>query len=87
MRIDDLNRTPLAQGAEKTDPVDPKRTSEHERSAGGSTDRADVSNLAQALASPDPKRIEQLRMAVESGQYDVSAEAVAKSIIDAHVRD
>ena len=87
MRIDDLNRTPLAQGAEKTDPADQKRTSEHERSKAGSTDRADVSNLAQALAAPDPKRIEQLRMAVESGQYDVSAEAVAKSIIDAHVRD
>ena len=85
MRIDDLNRTPLAQGAEKPDAADPKRGSEKNPNAAGSTDSADVSELAHALAAPDPKRIEQLRAAVESGTYQVSAEAVAKAIVDAHI--
>lgn len=85
MRIDDLNRAPLAQGAEKPDAADPKRGAEKNPSAASATDRADVSQLAQALAAPDPKRIEQLRAAVESGTYQVSAEAVARSIVDAHI--
>lgn len=87
MRIDDLNRTPLAQGAEKPDPVDPKRAPEKNPGTTGGTDQANVSSLAQALAAPDPKRIEQLRLAVESGKYDVSAEAVAKAIVEAHIRE
>jgi len=85
MRIDDLNRTPLAQGAERPDSADPKRESGKNTSAAGATDQADVSELAQALAAPDPKRIEQLRAAVESGTYQVSAEAVARAIVDAHI--
>jgi len=86
MRIDDLNRTPLAQGAEKPEATDPKRGPEHNRDvSGGSTDRADVSHLAQALAAADPSRIEQLRAAVESGTYQVPAEAIAKAIVDAHL--
>ena len=87
MRIDDLNRTPLAQGAEKPDPADPTRTREKNSGASGAIDQANVSDLAQALAAPDPQRIEQLRLAVESGAYDVSPDAVAKAIVDAHIHD
>lgn len=87
MRIDDLNRTPLTQSAEKSDAAGQKRTLEPDSAAARGTDQADVSQLAQALAAPDPKRIEQLKLAVESGKYDVSAEAVAKAIIDSHLRE
>jgi anti-sigma28 factor (negative regulator of flagellin synthesis) len=76
MRIDDLNRAPAAQGAEKTDQVAQKRGP-----------GKDVSQLAQALTSSDPQRLEQLRLAVQSGAYEVSAEAVAKAIVDYHSTD
>jgi anti-sigma28 factor (negative regulator of flagellin synthesis) len=87
MRIDDLNRTPLAQGTEKTDQTAPKRTGEKDGAALAGTDQAQVSELAQSLASRDPQRLEQLRLDVQSGKYNVSAEAVANSIIDAHLKD
>jgi flagellar biosynthesis anti-sigma factor FlgM len=87
MRIDDLNRTPLTQSAEKPDPPGQKRSLERDSAAARSTDQADVSQLARALATGDPKRIEQLKLEVESGKYDVSAEAVAKAIMDSHLRE
>jgi anti-sigma28 factor (negative regulator of flagellin synthesis) len=87
MRIDDLNRAPLTQSAEKADAAGQKRSLERDSAAARGTDQADVSQLAQALATRDPKRIEQLKLEVESGKYDVSAEAVAKAIIDAHLRE
>jgi anti-sigma28 factor (negative regulator of flagellin synthesis) len=86
MRIDDLNRTPLTQGAEKTDPAAEKRALE-KTSISDSTDQADVSQLARSLSSGDPARLEQLRMQVQSGNYQVSAGALAESIIDAHVNE
>jgi anti-sigma28 factor (negative regulator of flagellin synthesis) len=86
MRIDDLNRTPLAPGAEQTDPAAQKRAAAREGTAAG-TDQAEVSQLAQALAARDPQRLEQLRLEVQSGNYGVSAEAVAKSIVDAHLAE
>jgi len=86
MRIDDLNRTPLTQGAEKTDQAAEKRAIEKE-AAGRAQDQAEVSQVAQALGKSDPKRIEQLRLEVLSGKFDVSAEAVAKAIIDAHLKE
>jgi anti-sigma28 factor (negative regulator of flagellin synthesis) len=85
MRIDDLNRAPLTQSAEKADAAGQKRALEANSAAARGTDQADVSQLAQALAPRDPNRIEQLKLAVESGKYDVSAEAVAKAIIDSHL--
>jgi anti-sigma28 factor (negative regulator of flagellin synthesis) len=87
MRIDDLNRAPLTQSAEKADAAGQKRALEANSAAARGTDQADVSQLAQALAPRDPNRIEQLRLAVESGKYDVSAEAVAKAIMDSHLRE
>ena len=87
MRIDDLNRTPLTQGAEKTDQAAQKKSLEQENTATGGTDQAEVSQLAKALTASDPQRIEQLRLEVQSGKYNVSAEALAKSIIDSHLKE
>ena len=86
MRIDDLNRTPLTQGTEKTDQAAEKRALE-KNSINDSTDQADVSQLARSLSSSDPARLEQLRMEVQSGKYEVSASTLAKSIIDAHFKE
>jgi anti-sigma28 factor (negative regulator of flagellin synthesis) len=86
MRIDDLNRTPLTQSTEKTDQAAEKRTLE-KNSTTDSADQAEVSQLAQALSSGDPTRLEQLRMQVQSGNYDVSASTLAKSIISAHFKE
>ena len=63
MRIDDLNRAPLTQSAEKADAAGQKRALEANSAAARGTDQADVSQLAQALAPRDPKRIEQLKLA------------------------
>jgi len=86
MRIDDLNRTPLTQAPEKTDPAAAKPGSEKTNLAEGS-DQAEVSALARALSAGDPARVEQLRMEVQSGKYQVSAAELANSIINAHSKE
>ena len=85
MRIDDLNRTPLAQGPEQAEAANPRQALEHEGAVASRTDQADVSELAKALKAGDPSRIERLRLEVRSGKYDVAADVVAKAIIDAHL--
>lgn len=87
MRIDDLNRPPLTQEAGKTEQAADQRALEKNAKTSPSTDHADVSQLAQALSKTDPKRIEQLRLEVQSGKYEVPADAVAKAIIDHHTRE
>ncbi len=87
MRIDDLNRTPLTQGAEKTDQAAQKRALEQRTTTADGVDQADVSELARGLSPKDPQRLEQLRLEVQSGKYDVSAEAVAKAIISEHLKE
>jgi anti-sigma28 factor (negative regulator of flagellin synthesis) len=84
MRIDDLNRAPLTQETGKTEQTAEARALEKESKAARGTDQAEVSQMAQALSTGDPQRLEQLRLAVQSGKYDVPAEAVAKAIIDHH---
>jgi anti-sigma28 factor (negative regulator of flagellin synthesis) len=86
MRIHDVNRAP---GAQKAEPAVQKPRGEKEGGSGGSTGakQAGVSELAQALTSSDPERLEQLRLAVQYGNYDVPAEAVAKAIVDHHTAD
>jgi flagellar biosynthesis anti-sigma factor FlgM len=87
MRIDDLNRAPLTPETGKTEqPGDKTALEKHPKGARG-TDQAEVSQMAQALSAKDPKRLEELRLAVQSGKYEVSAEAVANAIIDHHTRD
>ena len=86
MRIDDLNRLPVTPSAETADPAAEKRGIAKQDTATASSDQADVSQLAQALAANEPGRIEQLRLEVQSGKYAVSAEAVAKALIEAHLK-
>ena len=85
MRIDDLNRTPVTQGAEKPGQKVEQRPTEKDAVSG--SDQAEVSHLAQSLAVSDPGRIEQLRLQVQSGSYEVSAQTVANALIDAHLRE
>ena len=84
MRIDDLQRSTATQGTEKTDLTAPKGASGQSSAAPGG-DTAEVSELAQSLSLKDPQRIEQLRRAVQSGTYTVSASEVARAILDAHI--
>jgi anti-sigma28 factor (negative regulator of flagellin synthesis) len=86
MRIDDLNRTPLTQGTEKTDQAAQKRALD-QNSVSDSSDEAEVSQLAQALSTSDPARLEQLRLQVESDTYQVTPDALAQSIINAHSKE
>jgi len=92
MRIDDLNRAPLSPGTSGTQASDKTGTADAVQSSGKRAvdtsqgpDQAEVSNLAHSLAAPDPARIEQLRLQVESGTYEVSAQSVAHSLIEAHL--
>jgi flagellar biosynthesis anti-sigma factor FlgM len=88
MRIDDLNRTPVPSGTEKSGQTGQLRTAEQDAVSGSNQpDQADVSPLAQSLAAADPGRIEQLRAQVESGSYNVSAQTLANSLIDAHLKE
>jgi anti-sigma28 factor (negative regulator of flagellin synthesis) len=89
MRIDDLNRASVTQGTEQAGQTAHERTQGKdslEKGGVASADQADVSHLAQSLAAPDPGRVEQLRLQVESGNYDVSARALANSLINAHLK-
>ena len=88
MRIDDLNRTPLTQGAEKPEQTTPQpRPGGPQKGTVAGSDQAEVSQLARALSASDPARIEQLRLAVQSDKYGVPADAVASAIVDAHLTE
>jgi flagellar biosynthesis anti-sigma factor FlgM len=86
MRIDDLNRAPVTSGTEKSGQSAQQRSTENDAVAGSNQDQAEVSHLAQSLAAADPSRIEQLRLQVESGTYEVPAQSVASTLIDAHLK-
>ena len=85
MRIDDLNRASATPGAEKAGQAAQPFSAEKESGAG--SDHVEVSLAAQALATPDPGRIDQLRLQVQSGSYHVPAQAVASALIDAHLNE
>jgi anti-sigma28 factor (negative regulator of flagellin synthesis) len=86
MRIDDPNRTPLTSGPGKTDEAASERALE-KNSVTDRTDQADVSRLAQALSTSDPARLEQLRAQVQSGTYQVTSDALAKSLTKTHLKE
>lgn len=81
MRIDDLNRSPQAPATEKATSGPTARSRE---SQVGSVDGDDteISSLAHALQPQDSQRLEQLRLDVQSGQYRVAGEKVAKAVVD-----
>jgi len=81
MRIDDLNRSPQTLATEKTasGPTAGGRESEVESADG---DKTEISSLAHSLQPQDSQRLEQLHLDVQSGQYRVSGEKVAKAVLD-----
>ena len=85
MRIDDLNRPPQAEGAKR--PEQAGERSKTELVPHDSPDRAEISTVTDSLRAANPQRLEQLRLEVQKGTYKVSAEAVAKSIIDEHLKE
>jgi anti-sigma28 factor (negative regulator of flagellin synthesis) len=95
MRIDDLNRAPGTQGTEQSGQTGQTRApgkdslgnNLSDKEAVTGADQAEVSHVAQSLAAPGSGRIEQLRLEIQSGNYDVSAQAVASALIEAHVKD
>ena len=81
----ELNRTLVTQSAEK-----PEQTNQQlppEKGAVAGSDLAEVSQLGLSLTKPDRERIEQLRLDVQSGNYEVAAQVVAGAIIDAHLKE
>jgi anti-sigma28 factor (negative regulator of flagellin synthesis) len=84
MRIDDLNGAPQAREAAKSDAVRPDSTrGTPPASRNADTDAVAISDLATALA-PSDARIEALRLQVERGEYKVSANDIARGIMDEH---
>ena len=84
MRIDDLNRAQQTEATQRSEQAGERVKNELEPRQ--STDRIDLSQLAETVSSPDPRRLEQLRLEVQNGTYKVSAEAIAKSIVDEHLK-
>jgi anti-sigma28 factor (negative regulator of flagellin synthesis) len=85
MRIDALNRTPTPPDAEKPGPTAPQTSSDKEVDTG--SDQVEISQLTQSLATPVANRMEQLRLQIQSRNYDASAEAVAAAIIESHLKE
>jgi flagellar biosynthesis anti-sigma factor FlgM len=83
MRIDDVSRLPQTETPGSSQQVAAK---DKNRAVGPGTDRSELSSLARELETPDEKRLESLRLAVESGQYRVSSTALANSIIENHLK-
>ncbi len=88
MRIDDLNRATVTTGTEQSSSAGTERVvgkDSPQKDGVAGSDQAEVSQLAQSLTGSGSGRIEQLRLEVQSGSYHVPAEAVANSIIEAHL--
>jgi anti-sigma28 factor (negative regulator of flagellin synthesis) len=95
MRIDDLNRALQTQDTAKTDSVGSDRATAAGSSAPDSdSDAASISQLATSALDPalnatstgtSNARLEMLRLQVERGEYQVSAQDVAASVIDQHI--
>jgi len=85
MKINDPTRTPETESPSKAVPR--PNPQELETAAEGTTDRAELSTVGrEALTTTDPARLEALRRQIDSGAYHVSAEEMAKAIIEAHLR-
>lgn len=88
MRIDDANRASLSSDATKTESVRADKADRAQSggisSTDGQPDAASISDMACALGTNDA-RLEGLRMQVERGEYNISPQAIAGSIIDEHI--
>jgi anti-sigma28 factor (negative regulator of flagellin synthesis) len=89
MRIDDLNHGSVPPSAEPAQTVSQPSVGNDAsgKAPAAGSDQAEVSNLAQSLSAQDTGNIEQLRLQVQSGSYDISAQAVANALIEAHLKE
>jgi anti-sigma28 factor (negative regulator of flagellin synthesis) len=87
MRIDDLKDASQSQEAAQTDASQPDAAEDNAPAlCNADSDAATISDLVAALG-PSDARIEALRLQVERGEYRVSSQDVAGSIIDEHIAD
>jgi anti-sigma28 factor (negative regulator of flagellin synthesis) len=84
MRIDDTSGINALPAAERTSGGPAKAT--NESPAVETSDRADVTPVAEQAQGASPQRLDALRAAVESGNYSVSANDLARSIVDSHLK-
>ena len=85
MRIDDLNRAAQPQPAERAD-----RAGEHAKNdpaSHPSSDQVDISQLAHSLSHEGADRLDQLRLQVQKGPYQIEPGEVAKALIADHLKD
>jgi len=90
MRIDDVNRLPQSQATERAQQAgsqDAQKLDAQKRLH----DHAELSSLALANATQsadgaDPRRLEALRLEVQSGRYQVSSAELAAKIVDGHIK-
>jgi anti-sigma28 factor (negative regulator of flagellin synthesis) len=87
MKVNDPSRLTLAEAPGKTDPAVPRgKPQKPEGAADETADRAELSAAGQtALGGADPERLAALQRQIDSGTYQVSAEEMAKAIVDAHL--
>ena len=83
MQIDDVNRPPQTQAAERNQLGSQNA---REKKAALGADRSEISNLAQGLGGASDERLEALRSAVEAGTYRVSATGLADKLIEFHLK-
>jgi anti-sigma28 factor (negative regulator of flagellin synthesis) len=83
MRIDDTSGINAVPAAEQISAGPAKVT--NQSSAVETSDRADVTPVAEQAQGASPLRLDALRAAVESGNYTVSAKDLARSIVDSHL--
>ena len=82
MRIDDLNRPAQTQATDRAEQT-PGQGTREPASAQGS-DQVDISQLAHSLNQADTVRLDELRLQVQAGTYQVQPDVVAKALVDEH---
>lgn len=84
MRIGDLNPAKVEPAAGQTAEKLLKEAGQHPIAA--SDDAVELSRLSEAVAEPGPNqaRLEQLRIEVQAGAYQVPAGDLAKKIVEFH---
>jgi anti-sigma28 factor (negative regulator of flagellin synthesis) len=83
MRIDNTSGSNQAQPVDRITSGAAKPGSQPATEAG---DSADVSPVADSAQGADPQRLAALRSAIESGNYRVSADELARSLVNAHLK-
>ena len=84
MRIDDLNRTSQAHEAQRNEAVGAKTKNQAASQPSVSGDETHISEMAAALTHGTSK-VEALRLQIARGEYHVSSDNIAASVIAEHL--